>query len=103
MSSLKSEGISISELARRLEMTRQGAQKSVAGLEMDGLVYSEVDPANSSAKIVRLTKLGFQTIEKAQEIFKALEVELAARIGEKRLAALRDALGQNWSDPPTVY
>lgn len=102
MSCLTSDGIRISELARRLDMSRQGAQKAVAALEAGGLVYTDTDPSNSSARIVRLTKAGFQSIRTAQQIFEDLEKELANRIGEDKLRALRDALTQEWSLPPTI-
>ncbi|MEO0930857.1 MAG: MarR family transcriptional regulator [Pseudomonadota bacterium] len=102
MSCLVSDGIRISELARRLDMTRQGAQKAVVALEAVGLVYTEADHRNSSAKIVYLTKLGLQSIESAQEIFNAVEKELTNRIGEKSSHALRKALEQDWSKPPTI-
>lgn len=100
MSSLTTKGVRISEIARRLDMTRQGAQKTVAGLETAGLVYTETDPSNSSAKIVRLTKLGFNTIEVAQDIFEQLERELARRVGGPNVTAMRGTLEQHWGDPP---
>jgi len=102
MSCLVSDGIRISDIARRLDMTRQGAQKAVVALEAMGLVQTEVDLKNTSAKIVHLTKLGLQNIESAQQIFKDLEKELTNRIGEKNSRALRKALEQDWSMPPTI-
>lgn len=102
MSCLVSDGIRISELARRLEMTRQGAQKAVVALEALGLVHTETDHTNSSAKIVCLTEMGLQNIETAQRIFSDLEKELSTRIGAAHARALRDALERDWSEPPTL-
>jgi len=102
MSHVTTDGIRISELARRLDMTRQGAQKSVVGLEAAGLVQTSTDPSNSSAKIVRLTKTGLQNIAIAQKIFSELEEELAQRIGVENVSALRKALVSDWQGPPTI-
>ena len=102
MSLVTTNGIRISELARRLDMRRQGAQKSVVALEMAGLVQTSTDPSNSSAKIVRLTEMGIQNIAIAQKIFAELEEELAARHGVENVAVLRKILACDWGDPPTV-
>jgi len=102
MSLVTTNGIRISELARRLDMTRQGAQKSVVALEMAGLVQTSTDLSNASAKIVRLTEMGIQNIAIAQKIFAELEEELAARLGVENVAVLRNALACDWGDPPTV-
>lgn len=102
MSLVTTDGIRISELARRLDMTRQGAQKSVVGLEAVELVQMTVDPRNSSAKIVRLTETGVQNIAIAQKIFIELEQELASRIGEENVSTLRKTLARDWSNPPVI-
>lgn len=102
MSLVTTDGIRISELARRLDMTRQGAQKSVAGLEAVDMVQTTVDPRNSSAKIVRLTEIGVQNIEIAQKIFIELEQELASRIGAEDVSTLRKTLARDWSNPPVI-
>ena len=102
MGSLTSDGIRISELARRLDVTRQGAQKSVAGLEEAGLVHTEIDPTNLSARIVRLTETGLRNIETAQEVFCDLEAELTKRIGASHVSDLRHALASEWGDPPVM-
>lgn len=83
-------------------MTRQGAQKSVVGLEAAELVQTTVDPRNSSAKIVRLTEIGVQNIAIAQKIFTELEQELASRIGAENVLTLRKTLARDWSDPPVI-
>lgn len=102
MSRVTSDGVRISELARHLEMTRQGAQKSVAGLEEAGLLSTQIDPLNSSAKLVQLTAKGRKSIAVAQDIFDALEAELALRIGTEKTKTLREALEQDWGDPPAI-
>lgn len=102
MSLVTTEGIRISELARRLDMTRQGAQKAVAGLEAVQLVQTTIDPRNSSAKIVRLTETGVQNIAIAQKIFVELEQELATRIGAENVSTLRKTLARDWSNPPII-
>lgn len=103
MAYLGSDGIRISELARRLGVSRQAAQKSVKELERLKLVITEVDPTNSSAKTVVLTPQGKANVTAALNIFSEIEKQLSKRIGASEFASMRDALEKNWGMPVNVY
>lgn len=98
MAQLRFDEVRISEIARQLEISRQAAQKTIASLQELGLVETKVDPGNSSALLVKLTKVGMQNTEAAAKIFAAIERALAKRIGKEAAVALRLALEADWGD-----
>lgn len=102
MAYLGSDGIRISELARRLGVSRQAAQKSVKELERLKLVITEVDPTNSSAKTVVLTTQGRANVTAALNIFSEIEKQLSKRIGAPELASMRATLEKDWGEPINV-
>jgi DNA-binding MarR family transcriptional regulator len=102
MAYLDGNGIRISELARRLGVSRQAAQKSVKELERAKLVKTEVDPTNSSAKTVVLTTQGKANVAAALEMFSEIERQLSKHLGSSDLANMRMALEKDWGAPIVV-
>lgn len=102
MAYVGSEGMRISELARKLGVTRQAAQKSVSELERAGLLWTEVDPTNLSAKTVRLTVRGQNNVSVALAIFAEIEGQLSMRIGQSEMSGLRRVLELDWGEPLTI-
>jgi MarR family transcriptional regulator, temperature-dependent positive regulator of motility len=86
------EGTRSSELAERAGMTKQGMGQLVADLEEKGYVVRVEDPADRRAKLVRLTKKGWQHIRDAREIIGKIEEAYAQRLGDGRLETLRAIL-----------
>lgn len=99
MAYVGNEGIRISELARRLGVSRQAAQKSVKELERLKLLRTAVDPTNSSAKTVVLTTRGKANVAAAMSAFSEIETRLARRIGDSELASMRTTLEKDWGAP----
>lgn len=99
MAYVGSEGIRISELARRLGVSRQAAQKSVKELERLKLLKTEIDPTNSSARNVRLTTQGKANVAAALNVFSEIEQQLSRRIGDSDLANMRRTLEKDWGAP----
>jgi DNA-binding MarR family transcriptional regulator len=95
-------GTRISELARRVGVSRQAMHKTVGDLEELGLLNLVTDPTNRSAKLVRLTDKGQANVEAALDAFIDIEVELASRIGPSSVQALRLALSSSWGEPVAV-
>lgn len=102
MAYLDNDGIRISELARRLGVSRQAAQKSVKELERVKLVKTETDPTNSSAKTVVLTTQGKANVTAALNAFSEIEIQLSRRIGSADLASMRKTLEKDWGVPVIV-
>ena len=89
---IDAEGTRSSELAERAGMTKQGMGQLVADLEEKGYVERVKDPADRRAKLVRLTKKGWQHIRDAREIIGKIEEAYARRLGDGRLETLRAIL-----------
>jgi DNA-binding MarR family transcriptional regulator len=86
------EGVRLTDLAELAGHSKQAVGEFADDLEAMGYVERVPDPADRRAKIIRLTPRGMKAKEAALEIFAAIEREWAKRIGEERVAALRDAL-----------
>lgn len=96
------EGTTISELARRIGVTRQAVQQQVGELAASGLMALEPVEGDRRARRVVLTDRGRENVTAALETFAALERELAARIGVREVRALRGALERDWGPPPAA-
>jgi DNA-binding MarR family transcriptional regulator len=86
------DGVRLTDLAELAGYSKQAVGEFVADLEALGYAERVPDPVDRRAKIIRLTPRGMEAKEAALEIFGAIEREWAEQIGEKRVAALRDAL-----------
>jgi DNA-binding MarR family transcriptional regulator len=64
----------------------------VSDLERLGYVDRVPDPEDRRAKIVRLTDRGRDSTEAAGRIFADIERRWSERLGEERIAALREVL-----------
>lgn len=91
-----------SALARKLRVSRQAMQKTLADLEAKGYLRLEPDPEDRRAKHVRLSKIGIQRQNSARVYLRNLEEELRVRLGTRPVAALTDALQADWGDPSTI-
>ena len=89
---IDSEGTRSSELAERAGMTKQGMGQLVADLEKKGYVERVEDPADGRARLVSLTKKGWQHVRDAREIIGEIEEAYALRLGDGRLETLRAIL-----------
>lgn len=96
-----SEGpLSISELARKLGVSRQGAHQIVQVLERLGMAVVDDDPADHRAKLAALTASGAEIDRKAVAAIWRLEGELRNTLGEEAVDRLRSALAADWGPPP---
>lgn len=102
MAYLGEGGIRISELARRLGISRQATQKSVKELERLKLLKTDVDPTNASARTVVLTNQGKEIVAAALRSFSEIEKQLSIRIGNGNVASMRRILEKDWGVPIVV-
>jgi DNA-binding MarR family transcriptional regulator len=86
------DGATISELGRRLGVSKQAAAKTAAGLEQLGYLARREDPADRRTQLLVRTARGEDMLARSAEIFERIRGDLAARIGAPRLAALEDDL-----------
>ncbi|MGW8375558.1 MarR family winged helix-turn-helix transcriptional regulator [Streptomyces sp. ODS28] len=99
---LEKEGTTVSELARRMGVTRQTAHQAVHGLVAEGLLEQVPHPDSARRRLIRRTPEGERAHRRAGRILDRLEEELTARIGEDAVTALRAALERPWGEPPTL-
>ncbi|KNB50810.1 MarR family winged helix-turn-helix transcriptional regulator [Streptomyces caatingaensis] len=97
---LDEPGTTVSELARRMGVTRQTAHQAVHTLITAGLL--EHSPTPGRQRLIRRTPDGERAHQQAEFILQQLESELAARIGRPAVDALRAALEAPWGGPPAV-
>ncbi len=82
---LRPEGVRSSMLGERLGITKQAAGQLVSELERLGYLERVADPTDGRAKLVRMTERGFGAWLAGLEAMAALEAELEAEVGLRRL------------------
>ncbi|MEU6992433.1 MarR family winged helix-turn-helix transcriptional regulator [Streptomyces sp. NPDC046465] len=97
---LDDEGTTVSELARRMGVTRQTAHQAVHGLVGAGLLAQVPDPASARQRLIRRTGEGERAHGAAGAVLARMEQRLAERIGGASVDALRAALEAPWGPPP---
>ncbi|WP_030562824.1 MarR family winged helix-turn-helix transcriptional regulator [Streptomyces aureocirculatus] len=98
---LDDRGTTVSELARRMGVTRQTAHQAVHGLITAGLLEQVPDPASARRRLIRRTREGRRAHRQAVLVLERLEEQLAERIGQEAADALRTALEAPWGAPPS--
>jgi DNA-binding MarR family transcriptional regulator len=92
ISSVPPEGISVTDLAERVGMTKQGCGQFVTGLVESGHLKVQQDPADRRVRLVRRTPKGRRLIAKVTARNLQVEEEWAARVGERRYRTFRKVL-----------
>lgn len=82
------DGAAISEIGRRLGVSKQAAGKTVEKLASLGYVERTPDPADGRRTLIRLTPHGVDLLTRSAEGFDRLRDQWARTLGEERLAAL---------------
>ncbi len=88
--------MSMSELGRRLAISRQAVHKTVNELARQGILDLRDDPDRGNAKLVVYTDKGRQINRAGAQIIERIERDLAQRIGEAALARLKALLAADW-------
>jgi DNA-binding MarR family transcriptional regulator len=89
---IDAEGCRLTDLAERSGYTKQAVGEVVVDLEGLGYVERVPDPADGRAKIIRLSERGLKARQLAMGIFADIEREWAERVGEERMATVREVL-----------
>lgn len=89
---LGDEGLRIGAIAELAGVSKQAVSQQVGYLERYGYVTTEADPADSRAKIVRLTARGLRSQEVCRPLFGTVERRWRRRYGRDKVLALRDSL-----------
>jgi DNA-binding MarR family transcriptional regulator len=92
ISSVPAEGVSVTELAERVGMTKQGCGQFVTSLVDSGHLRVEQHPADGRVRMVRRTPKGGRTIAAVTERILEIEEGWAAQVGERRYRTFRRVL-----------
>ncbi len=86
------EGVRVTALAERAQVTKQYVGRLVAELEELGYLERFPDPTDGRAKLVRLSARGWEITRIAEEIITGIEATWADLIGEEAYTDLRRRL-----------
>lgn len=88
--------LSISEISRLINISRQGTQKTINNLLAEGYVGTSAKEGNSRDKLIVLTAKGADACRSMLEIKQNIEAEITARIGREQVEKLRALLTREW-------
>jgi DNA-binding MarR family transcriptional regulator len=89
---LAAGGLHASDLADRLEVSRQAVAQGIASLERHGYVTRVTDPVDARARIIELTPRGRQALRVIRSNALDLEKRWEVVLGSQRLRELRASL-----------
>ena len=84
------------DLARRLGISRQAIQQTIAELVRIGLLSLNDDPLDRRAKVVGFSSRGQGIVREAFSAIARIESELESRLGPRAKKALESALYADW-------
>ena len=93
---MSTKPLGISELARRLAVSRQAVHQTVGAARRRGIVELVADPLDGRARKVRFTAKGTKMVRRAAQVVRGIESELEERLGPRDLATLRRVLSKAW-------
>lgn len=88
------EGITVTDLADQVGMTKQGTGQFVGQLVDDGYLTAEVHPEDRRVRVVRPTRLSQQASRQLARVLADLETQWAQRIGTRSYREFRAVLDQ---------
>lgn len=94
MRTIGPEGSGLSEMAGQLSISRQAVAKTVDRLVRLGYVTRDVDPSDARAKIIRISPLGIDALQRSARILDDLVDEYEADLGHGRMTMLFGVLGE---------
>jgi DNA-binding MarR family transcriptional regulator len=80
--------LTVSALAARLEISKQGAAQIVDDMERRGLVARRPDPDDRRARLISLTEEGDRALRAARAFHRAFERRLVAELGRTPVEGL---------------
>jgi len=86
------EGVRITELARRLDISKQAVSQTIAELELMDVVETIPDPADGRARLARFTDKGKLGIMQGLGVLRGIEAEMERSLGKAKFEALHEAL-----------
>ena len=88
------DGATVSELGRRLGVTKQAAAKTAAGLEQIGYITRRPSPDDARATVLTRTPRGEEMLDLSAAIFEQLRRGWVRRLGAEKVRAIEDGLAE---------
>lgn len=85
-------GTRLTELARRLGISKQAVGQLVDELEQMGAIERVPDPADGRAKLIRFSRRPGRSLLDGLRHLQTIEAELAEELGAERMRALHEGL-----------
>lgn len=86
------DGVSVTELAERCEVTKQAMSQLLVGLEAMKIVRRVPDPTDGRGKLVKLTRRGEKVLGTAVQAWGQVELEWQELLDGTDMADVRDAM-----------
>jgi DNA-binding MarR family transcriptional regulator len=86
------EGVSVTDLAQTLGMTKQACGQFVTGLESTGHLATTTDPEDRRVRLVVRTAQGDRTVRAVNDRIRRIERTWARQVGRDRYAEFRSVL-----------
>ncbi|MBK07493.1 MAG: MarR family transcriptional regulator [Deltaproteobacteria bacterium] len=86
------DGTRLTELARRMEISKQAVSQVIAELESFGVVERIPDPRDGRARLIRFSKSGREGMKDGLITLKQIEEEIAASMGQDSMETLHTLL-----------
>lgn len=86
------DGATVSELGRRLGVTKQAAAKTAAGLEQIGYITRQPSTRDARATVLTRTPRGQEMLDLSAAIFEQLRRDWGRRLGDDKVQAIEDGL-----------
>lgn len=93
---MSTKPVGISDLARRLAVSRQAVHQTVAEACRRGIVELVDDPSDARVRKVRFTASGMNMVRSASQAVRSVERHLEQKLGARDLATLRRILAKDW-------
>jgi DNA-binding MarR family transcriptional regulator len=93
---LRGEELTISEIARKLAVSRQAVHKTISNLVKRQLLKLHRTEGNSRDKRIIFTQAGEKMKNEAAKTLQELEKEVETAIGSRNLQLLKSLLGKKW-------
>ena len=91
---LRGRELTISELAREMDMSRQGAQQAIQRLQQEDMVELTHNAVGSKGKVIHITEKGQEYRQLIARYLQEQESEMKNTLGESELEQLRERLQQ---------
>jgi DNA-binding MarR family transcriptional regulator len=87
-------GVSITELARRAGMTKQGCGQFVTHLAGTGHLRTSPDPEDGRVRLVFRSVAGDRFMDEVYAALDRIEGDFAAQVGPRRFATFKKVMGE---------